>query len=210
VRPESCLLLPQDRALLPYAARVSEPQTPPPAAPAPAAPQPAAHPDRLAALTSGFVAVLALVVSTYNVYLQRQQTRAQVWPRLHWSFSNISGFQFNLQNAGVGPAEVKGVCVFVDDKPVANWDEVFGMLTKSELSKVVTSGMAGKVFTPGEMMHPLDLQDPASAAALGPQLRRLRADICYCSTLEECWLLQSYRAPVPVDRCAPCQKRWEL
>jgi hypothetical protein len=48
----------------------------------PSPPLPASHSDRIAALTSGFVAVLALVVSTYNVYLQRQQIRAQVWPRL--------------------------------------------------------------------------------------------------------------------------------
>ena len=40
---------------------------------------------RLAALASGFVGALALAVATDDVYLQRVQIGAQVWPPLEWS-----------------------------------------------------------------------------------------------------------------------------
>ena len=38
--------------------------------------------DGLAAVIAAFVGLLALLVSGYTAYLQRQQVRAQVWPYL--------------------------------------------------------------------------------------------------------------------------------
>jgi hypothetical protein len=181
-----------------YVPDVSEPGPPPPPS--------RAHPDRLVAVVSGLVATLALAVSTYNVHLQRQQIRAQVWPRLHFTFSNISGFTYNLQNSGVGPAIVENVCLLVDDKPMADWDEALHLLTGKEMNEAVTSFMTGKVFTPGEVMHPLELRNATDAALLNTQKKRLRVEICYCSTLQECWLLRSPRAPEPTERCRPCSR----
>jgi hypothetical protein len=184
-------------------------EQPPPPAPPPAP----RHPDRLAAVVSGFVAALALAVSSYNVYLQRQQIRAQVWPRLQWSFSNVGGFAYNLQNCGVGPAEVHSACMLVDDQPVSDWDEALRKLLErgpgapEQLDqKIVTSWVTGKVFTPGEVLHPLEIRDPVVAALLNAQKARLRVQLCYCSTLDECWRVEGYGLPEPVDRCKPCPR----
>lgn len=79
------------------------------------------HPDRLTALASGLVALCALGVSTYNVVLQRQQIRAQVWPKLSWSYSQRDVFTIHVVNDGVGPALVKSVQLLVDKQPVPDW-----------------------------------------------------------------------------------------
>jgi hypothetical protein len=74
------------------------------------------------------------------------------------------------------------------------------------MNEAVTSFMTGKVFTPGEVMHPLELRNATDAALLNAQKKRLRVEICYCSTLQECWLLRSPRAPEPTERCRPCSR----
>jgi hypothetical protein len=87
----------------------------------PAKPRPR-HRELLAALVSGFVGAVALATSTYTVYLQRQQVRAQVWPYLvmgaDWGHD---GLVLDVVNRGVGPAAVKRVRVTVDGKPMEDW-----------------------------------------------------------------------------------------
>src|SRR6476659_10399204 len=69
------------------------------------------------------VGLLALCVSGYTAYMQRQQVRAAVWPILEFDSRN-GPIQFILANKGVGPAIIKHVIVRVDDQPVKNWYEV--------------------------------------------------------------------------------------
>ncbi len=45
--------------------------------------------DALAAVIATFIGILALAVAGYTSYLQRQQLRAQVWPRVQMGASNI-------------------------------------------------------------------------------------------------------------------------
>jgi hypothetical protein len=91
------------------------------------------HRDLLAALVSGFVGFVALATSTYNVYLQRQQVRAQVWPYLvlgaDWGHE---GFTLGVTNRGVGPAAVKRVTVTVDGKLVEDWVDAEARLLRSD------------------------------------------------------------------------------
>jgi hypothetical protein len=51
------------------------------------------------------VGLLALCVSGYTAYMQRQQVRAAVWPILQFDSSN-GPIQFTLANKGLGPAIV--------------------------------------------------------------------------------------------------------
>src|SRR5256885_9301723 len=70
-----------------------------------------------------FIALLAVCVSGYTAYMQRQQVRAAVWPILEFDTSN-GPIQFTLANKGVGPAFIRHVIVRVDDQPVRTWYEV--------------------------------------------------------------------------------------
>src|SRR5438270_11032498 len=80
--------------------------------------------SRYDAVIATFVGFLALCVSGYTAYMQRQQVRGAVWPILQFDHRN-GPIQFTLANKGVGPAVIKKVVVKVDDQPVKNWVEVF-------------------------------------------------------------------------------------
>ena len=58
-----------------------------------------------------FIGVLALIVSAYTAYMQRQQVRAQVLPILQFGTSNAPQLDVELDNKGVGPALIKHVVV---------------------------------------------------------------------------------------------------
>ena len=62
--------------------------------------------SRYDALIATLVGFLALCVSSYTAYMQRQQVRAAVWPILEFD-SNNGPIQFTLANKGVGPAIIK-------------------------------------------------------------------------------------------------------
>src|SRR5271168_5107536 len=87
---------------------------------------------RLEALASGFVACLALLVSAYTVYIQRQQLKVQVWPRLApFSEGQVGSntsevhISFGLKNRGVAPAEVRSVQVTFDGEAMPDWKAWF-------------------------------------------------------------------------------------
>jgi hypothetical protein len=60
--------------------------------------------SRYDAVVATFVGFLALCVSGYTAYMQRQQVRAAVWPILEFDSSNHPDIHFMLTNKGVGPA----------------------------------------------------------------------------------------------------------
>jgi hypothetical protein len=158
--------------------------------------------DLVVALMSGFIGALALAVSTYNVYLQHKQVRAAVWPRLLFmpSFSD-DDFHYALENGGIGPAEIRSVRVFVDDKPVEDWPAAVERMTGKKLDEHWGySTMSGTLVTAGETRNVFSTRDRAIGTVLFKEQLRLRAQICYCSALEDCWLLEK-NVPRPVSRC---------
>ena len=159
--------------------------------------------DLVVAVLSGFIGALALAVSTYNVYLQHKQVRAQVWPRLLLMPSfNREGFRLELENGGIGPAEVRTVRVFVDDKPVEDWHAAILRMTGKDLARGQWqySTMHGTLVTAGQSKHVLFLTDESVGSIMFRQQTRLRAEICYCSALEDCWVLEN-NLPRPVSQC---------
>src|ERR1700757_3200081 len=79
--------------------------------------------SRYDAVIATFVGFLALCVSGYTAYMQRQQVRAAVWPILEFDSSNGPDIHFTVANKGVGPAIIRHVMVKVDAQPVKNWNE---------------------------------------------------------------------------------------
>lgn len=169
--------------------------------------------DLFAAIASGFVAMLALATSMYNVYLQRQQVRAQVWPRLSVGVSlNDDALSFVVANHGVGPAEVRRVRVLVDGKPARDWTEVeHAMLGPGPLGFVAAvDTLENDIVSAGAEHHWLTIPDRQAAIKMLAQRRRLAIEVCYCSTLDECWTNAADFAstgdvsrPQPVAQCAP-------
>ncbi len=157
--------------------------------------------SRYDAIIATFVGVCALCVSGYTAYVQRQQVRAAVWPILQ--FDNNNGpITLTLANKGVGPAMIKNVIVKVDDQPVKNWLDVLDKLlgpgehhySESDMnSRVLSAGETMTIFTPEDAENnqiKCDRSNPLWVK-LNKERFRVSVEICYSSTLGECWTLRA-------------------
>ncbi|HET8898762.1 MAG TPA: hypothetical protein VFN09_08345 [Rhodanobacteraceae bacterium] len=150
--------------------------------------------DALAAIIASLVGFLALLVAGYTAYIERytadiqtKQVQAQVWPYL---ISGNNGLTHALEvaNKGVGPAIVRSVRVQVDGKPQADWGQLLSSL-QLPTNHYALSILNQQVLSAGEKLQILQIPDEALwqqflAAASG----RIVLDICFCSTLDECWV----------------------
>jgi hypothetical protein len=156
--------------------------------------------SRYETLVATLIALLAVCVAGYTAYMQRQQVRAAVWPILEFDSSN-GPIRFTLANKGVGPAIIKHVVVKVDDQPVKNWAEVLEKILGPGYHPGEESDMSGRVFAADESMNvftphdeaqnpiPFDKSNPLWEK-LDTGRGRVTVEICYCSTLGECWTLR--------------------
>src|SRR5262249_29110785 len=138
----------------------------------------------------------------YTAYMQRQQVRAAVWPILEYQTGNAPDIHFAVANKGVGPAIIKNVIVRVDGQPMKNWHEVLDKLVGPGKHKASENDITGHVFSPGESMTILtphdDNDNPITFNRTDPLWMKLNAErarvtveICYCSSLGECWTLRA-------------------
>ena len=158
--------------------------------------------SRYDAVIATLVGLCALCVSAYTAYVQRQQVRAAVWPILEFDSSNAPDIHFTLANKGVGPAIIRHVIVRVDGQPVRNWKEALGRILGPGEHLFSESDMSGHVFAAGESMTPLTPRDPENNplnfdksnplwVKMNKDRLRVSVEICYCSTLDECWTLRA-------------------
>ena len=149
------------------------------------------------------IGLSALFVSGYTAYVQRQQVRAAVWPILEYGTSNDPKIRFTLDNKGVGPAIIRHVIVKVDGQPVRNWQDALQKLLGPGPGnyKFTQSTISGHVMAAGESMDvmvphdfdgtplPNDRSNPLWAG-LNKERGRVAIEICYSSTLGDCWTLR--------------------
>src|SRR4051812_18164442 len=123
---------------------------------------------RYDAIIATFVGVLALLVSGYTAYVQRQQVRAQVWPMLEGSYTNMDDVvTVVIANKGTGPASVKHVRVTLDGQPVPDWEELFKRLGQpKDVEYGGYSNIGRRTLSPGDSMNVLmpGKATPGSAA----------------------------------------------
>lgn len=143
--------------------------------------------NAVAAVIAALIGLLALAVSGYTAWLQRQQVRAEVWPYLQTGISP-SRQEVSLSNKGVGPATVEWVEMLVDGKPVRSWSQAFDALGLPDLRNTPYSTINGVVISPGESIQQLGFRDADAFARFYAQYPRIELSVCYCSALDECWL----------------------
>jgi hypothetical protein len=158
--------------------------------------------SRYDAVIATLVGFCALCVSAYTAHVQRQQVRAVVWPILEFGSSNAPDIHFTLANKGVGPAIIRNVIVKVDGQPVKNWYEVLDRLVGPGEHPGSENDMSSRVFAPGESMTVFAPFDPDGKpiafdksnplwVKMNKDRGRVTAEICYSSTLGECWILRA-------------------
>lgn len=151
--------------------------------------------DAVAAIIASLVGFLALLVAGYTAYIERytaniqnKQVQAQVWPWLV-AGNNDNEDSIEVVNKGVGPAIVESAQVFVDGKPQADWQRALRALGVKP-HKFSQSTLNPNVLTPGEKVPVIQFEDKDEYK----QFRAAAVDhltlinICYCSTLGECWM----------------------
>ena len=138
------------------------------------------------------IGALAVAVSAYTAYIQRQQVRAQVWPVLEYYTGNQPKLRLWVANKGVGPALIKHVVITVDGAPVRDWNEAMDRLLgpgqyrysyDSIGRRTLSAGEALDIFVPhfeGELKNPLWLR-------FDRERMRVGVELCYCSALGDCW-----------------------
>jgi len=159
--------------------------------------------SRYDAVIATFVGVCALCVSGYTAHVQRQQVRAAVWPILEFDSSNQPDIHFTLANKGVGPAIIRHVIVTVDGQPVKNWTEALEKMLGPGTHWFSESDMSGHVLAANESMTVLTpTRDPEGNpiahnrsdplwVEMNKNRVRVSVEICYSSTLGECWTLRA-------------------
>ena len=157
--------------------------------------------SRYDAIIATFVGISALCVAGYTAYMQRQQVRAAVWPILEFDSSNGPDIHYTVANKGVGPAIIRHVIVKVDDQPVRTWNEVLDKMVGPGTHRFSESDITGHVFAPNEAMdvftprdddgNPLTDRSKPLWIEMNKDRARVSVEICYCSTLGECWVLRS-------------------
>lgn len=166
--------------------------------------------DSKGTIVAALIGFLALLVSGYTAYVQRQQVRAQVWP---WLVAGNDDHEHSIDvyNKGAGPAVIRTVQVFVDNKPYTSWNDVLEALRIEKPRPYSQTTINPNVLTPGEHVQIVKFPDEdlwkrfrAAASA------HLTMDVCFCSTLDECWMYSdrnlvgfklSTRLVNPVDEC---------
>jgi hypothetical protein len=157
--------------------------------------------SRYETVVATFIALLAVCVAGYTAYMQRQQVRAAVWPILEFDSSNGPDIHFTVANKGVGPAIIRHVIVRVDAQSVKNWNEALDKLVGPGKHHFSESDITGHVFAPNESMDVLTPRDADMNTLtdrsnplwieLNKDRGRVSVEICYSSTLGECWTLRA-------------------
>jgi len=178
--------------------------------------------DAVAAIIASLIGFLALLVAGYTAYIehyiaeiQTKQVQAQVWPWLV-AGNNDNENSVEVLNKGVGPAIVRSAQVFVDGKPQPDWQHVLKALGAVP-HQYSQSTLNPNVLTPGEKVPVIQFTDKGDykrfrAAAIA---HLTLIDICYCSTLGECWRYSDHhlvgyksleRLVTPVAECPKLPK----
>jgi hypothetical protein len=147
--------------------------------------------DAYAAVIASFIGLLALAVSGYTAYVQRQQLRAQVWPHLELEFSSVM-LSFWASNQGTGPARVTAMRVAVHGRPVRNWEDVEKAAGFVEAEHLLRSSFSTSVLPAGKdfvLIRPADSEQGRTRFQdlLPGHKHAITITVCYCSVLDECW-----------------------
>jgi hypothetical protein len=142
------------------------------------------------------ISALALAIGAYQTRLMQAQARASVWPYVKIGLGyadngESAGFNIHVQNNGVGPALVKSVRVWLDDKPLHSWADAYPILMGHGEGRAKLEGLRGIVIPPSTNretdVHAITITDPEQARKFYEASDRFKIDICYCSVYEDCW-----------------------
>jgi hypothetical protein len=178
--------------------------------------------DLLIAVCALLISSLTCVATFFQTRVVANQLSASVWPYLSYTTTfDPNGITMTIDNDGLGPAVIRSASLEVDGREMASWEAAAKSLGKIPGIKGIggsfTSLGPGSVIREGASHQLFHLQftttPRADRAAALTQLRdsfgeRAAVTVCYCSTLENCWLLSTGRdqQPVEVGHCSEAKE----
>ncbi len=114
---------------------------------------------------------------------------------------------FDVQNAGVGPAFMKSATLRDGGEVLEGYEHLSGVVPMG--MKLDVEQLTGRTLAPGVEQTALRMRwstDPLEGAPKNKiyvATDKLSLEICYCSTLDKCWVAKSgdRSQPKPVDVC---------
>ncbi|MCL1145162.1 hypothetical protein L2747_03915 [Shewanella marinintestina] len=154
------------------------------------------NPEMIVALSALLLGLVTAFTSIYSAYIDREYSRASVWPRLEIFRSfNSDSFSYGVSNNGTGPALIKYAKVKDGPKYIKTWKDIkpFHAITQSHISN--------RTLSPQNSITPL-LYKGDNAKALVRADDSISIELCYCSIYEECWVIDRSNRPTPVEACS--------
>jgi hypothetical protein len=168
--------------------------------------------------------VSAVVISMISLFLAIQHGRvmekmvqANTWPHVEAGYStgNADGtphVTIWVINKGVGPARVDSLEVFYEEIAQADPNELLKSILKpSDPSRhfhVIQSDVLESVLSARDSVNVVDLDprdfDPAEYSRVQKAVQKLQMRVCYCSVLEDCWILDTRRRPTRAVEIKAC------
>lgn len=167
------------------------------------------------------ISAISLQVAVSANRAQERMMAASTWPFVQFGTGNRlpdgrSSISFNLHNAGIGPARIKTVQLFYGDQTVSDAAALLSACCGASGSPLPTvTSHPERVLVPGEEITFLrfdeESADPAIWSALNRERFAVRLNACYCSVLDQCWILDSAQEdPQPKATCpvVPSEQRF--
>ncbi len=171
--------------------------------------------DLVVAISAILISVISLFVAIEHGHVEQRLVAANSWPYLQSSFSNqdhagADRINLTVTNAGVGPAKLETVEMFLNGRSVPNSETLMSRCCDVDPDHPGpihwVTGPQSAVLRPGEVIELLALPKTAENQQVWERLNRSLASItfqgCYCSVFDECWIsdLQGFK-PTPVKSC---------
>lgn len=174
--------------------------------------------DTVLSVSAAIVALSALVVTTYQTKIMREQQKMSAWPRVALSNTGSNdNYGYIVQNVGIGPALVRSATLAVDGRFLRTWDDVLGAAvgdTSKIDSLIRTSTMVTSSIHPGTVLLPsatteLMRVQKALARPLYHLFHsgRVRVRVCYCSVYGDCWLADNQAGSSDPAEVAGCPNK---
>jgi len=178
-------------------------------------------------LVIALCAIFISAASFYATYLQadaaERQVKAMTLPLIQFSHGNwdeerqSETLQFNLINAGIGPAIIKNVEFKYNNATYSNENSFYlaCCLDKDTVDKNTVFAMTNPI-TNSILAGQSELQFIAIEKAkndndfwqrLNNERHSLSLKICYCSMLEECYVTEKNGVVSPIGECPSSTKR---
>ncbi len=171
-----------------------------------------------------FVGACALLISAVSLFmayrsnqLQDRMLEASIWPYLYWDSSNVDEQRnvdevlLGFRNVGVGPARIESLQLSYKGQLLADSKELVAACCKAESAPLKTwhsrtSDVNPAVIPAHDEIRFFGFDKNEQNVALWDKLNQERSNlvarVCYCSVLDDCWLLDSSRSiPDKVRQC---------